>query len=125
LGWIVTSSRRGEMQTAYHLLVASSAKLLDRNSGDLWDSGKVASDQTSQIVYSGKPLISRQSCFWKVRTWDRDGNPGDWSPPAQWQMGLLDPADWSAHWITAQAPASPSTVTLAILHASYEAVDGA
>ena len=125
LSWIVSSSKRGEKQTAYQILVASSVKLLRQNSGDLWDSDKVASDETSQIVYAGKPLVSRQNCFWKVRAWERDGHPGDWSQAAQWQMGLLDKADWTAHWITAEAAASPSALTLAILHASYEAVDGA
>ena len=125
LSWIVSSSKRGEKQTAYQILVASSVKLLRQNSGDLWDSGQVASDETSQIVYAGKPLVSRQNCFWKVRAWERDGHPGDWSQAAQWQMGLLDKADWTAHWITAEAAASPSALTLAILHASYEAVDGA
>ncbi len=79
LSWILTSSRRGEKQTAYQILVASSAKLLDQDSGDLWDSGKVASDESSQIVYSGRPLVSREECFWKVRAWDADGHPGDWS----------------------------------------------
>ena len=124
LGWIVASTRRGETQTAYQILVASSLQLLNQNQGDLWDTGKVASDDTSQIVYSGKPLSSRQSCFWKVRSWDRDGTPGDWSQAARWQMGLLAPSDWSAHWITAEPPLPSSSLPLVIQHASYEAVDG-
>jgi len=70
LSWIMTSSRRGEKQTAYQILVASSPKLLANDKGDLWDSGKVASDESAQIVYAGAPLVSRQSCFWKVRVWD-------------------------------------------------------
>ena len=108
LSWIVASSRRGEKQTAYQILAASSANLLDHNIADLWDSGRVASDQTSQVVYSGKPLVSRQGCFWKVRAWDRDGHPGAWSHPAAWQMGLLAPEDWSARWIgAAGGDASP------------------
>ena len=73
LSWIITSSRRGEQQTSYQVLVASAAELLGKDKGDLWDSGKVASDEDSQIVYSGSPLVSRQSCFWKVRIWDRAG----------------------------------------------------
>ena len=123
LSWILTSDQRGEKQTAYRVLVASSAKLLDQNQGDLWDSGKVVSDESSQIVYVGRPLLSRQSCFWKVQAWDLDGKPGAWSSIAQWQMGLLTPADWQAQWITAQSPASNADASLVIRRATYEAVE--
>jgi len=124
LGWIITSSERGQKQSAYQFLATSSSQLLDKNKGDLWDSGKVSSDDTSQIVYAGKPLASRQNCFWKVRSWDHDGHPGDWSQAARWQMGLLDSADWSAHWITAEAAQPASSQPLLIQHASYESVEG-
>ncbi|HXI69114.1 MAG TPA: family 78 glycoside hydrolase catalytic domain, partial [Verrucomicrobiae bacterium] len=123
LSWIITSSRRGEMQTAYQVLVASTKKLLDDDKGDLWDSGKVASDQSCQIAYSGEPLISRQDCFWKVRTWDRDGNPGGWSQAARWQMGLFQPSDWSAEWISATISNTITTGPLIIRRATYEAVE--
>ena len=56
--WIIESGRRGEIQTAYQILAASSPDALDRNRGDLWDSGKVASEQSAQVQYSGKPLAS-------------------------------------------------------------------
>jgi alpha-L-rhamnosidase len=123
LSWIITSNQRGEKQTAYQVLVASSAKLLKQDCGDLWDSGKVASDETSQIVYAGHPLISRQSCFWKVRAWDRAGQPGDWSPGAEWHMGLLNATDWSAQWIVAEPPPPPAAGTLVIRKATYEAIE--
>ena len=58
LTWQVESGQRGAKQTAYQILVASSAELLKQNSGDLWDSGRVASAQTVNIVYAGKPLPS-------------------------------------------------------------------
>jgi alpha-L-rhamnosidase len=121
LSWILDSNQRGEKQSAYQVLVASSPKLAGQDKGDLWDSGKVASDESSQIVYAGSPLISRQSCFWKVRAWDRDGKPGAWSPVAQWHMGLLQTSDWEAKWIAAEAPAA--TATLVIRRGTYEAVE--
>ena len=121
LSWIITSNRRGEMQTAYQILVASSPKLLNEGQGDLWDSGKVSSDESSQITYAGDPLISRESCFWKVRTWDRDGKVGDWSPDAQWTMGLLQPADWSAKWIESVPSTGDTNAPLIIRQATYEA----
>ncbi|MGN6641940.1 MAG: family 78 glycoside hydrolase catalytic domain, partial [Verrucomicrobiota bacterium] len=71
LTWSVESDDRGEKQTAYQILAASSEALLAKNQGDLWDSGKVMSDATVNIVYDGRPLTSRQSCFWKVRVWDK------------------------------------------------------
>jgi alpha-L-rhamnosidase len=119
LSWILTSNRRGEKQTAYQVLVASSAELLRGGQGDLWDSGKVVSDESCQIVYSGKPLASRQPCFWKVRIWDRDDRSTPWSRVARWQMGLLQPADWKAQWIGANTPA----ITLMIRQAIYEGIE--
>jgi alpha-L-rhamnosidase len=109
LGWVMASTRRGELQTAYQILVASSEKLLKQNQGDLWDSGKVVSDQSIQVAYQGQPLASRRQCFWKVRVWDKDGQASAWSEPAQWTMGLLQPADWQAKWIGRDEP--PQTAT--------------
>ncbi len=124
LSWIITSDRRGELQTAYQILVASSVKLLKEDKGDLWDSGKVTSDETSQIEFQGRPLISRQNCYWKVRSWDRNGNRSRWSQVASWQMSLLKPDDWSAQWITADESNLAPAARLIIRHATYGAVEG-
>ena len=99
LSWIVTSKERGQKQTAYRILVASSAEKIASGIGDLWDSGKVGSSATNQIAYAGKPLASHQACYWKVMAWDAQGKPSEWSKAARWTMGLLDKADWKAKWI--------------------------
>lgn len=99
LSWTLASDQRGQKQTAYQILAASSPDLLAKNEGDLWDTGKLNSDQTIQVVYEGKPLRSRQGVWWKVRVWDKDGEPAEWSAPAHWVMGLLDKTDWQAKWI--------------------------
>ncbi|HEY4416908.1 MAG TPA: family 78 glycoside hydrolase catalytic domain [Verrucomicrobiae bacterium] len=125
LTWILTASQRGEAQTAYQILVASSRELLDADKGDLWDSGKVISSESSQIAYAGQPLVARANCFWKVRAWDKDATdaqPGAWSSVATWQMGLLQPEDWSAKWIeSASATTAGPPAELVIQHATYEA----
>jgi len=99
LSWIVESNRRNEKQTAYRIVVASSPEKLAKDEGDLWDSGKVASDRSGQIEYAGKPLTSHQWCLWKVCVWDGLDRPQPWSPAAQWSMGLLDPKEWKAVWV--------------------------
>ncbi len=100
LQWRVESAEHGQRQTAYRILVASTDATLARDEGDLWDTGKVMSDATSQIAYAGKPLASGQQCFWKVQTWGKDGAASKWSEPAKWSMGLLKPEDWKAQWIS-------------------------
>ena len=40
---------RGIRQTAYQILVASTPEILAKDQGDLWDSGKVASDRSVHI----------------------------------------------------------------------------
>jgi hypothetical protein len=101
LYWTVASDARGDRQTAYQILAATSADLLAQDQGDLWDSGKVESDETTHVVYAGKPLKSSQEVFWIVRVWDQDGNPSAWSKPANWTMGVLSDRDWHAKWIVA------------------------
>ena len=98
LSWIITSSERGVKQSAYQILVAGSEAGLKRNQGELWDSGKVTSDDTAQIYYAGLPLASRQQVFWKVRVWDQAGAVSE-SKPARWEMGLIQQDDWGAKWI--------------------------
>jgi len=73
LSWAIESAHRGERQTAYQVLVASTPAKLANDQGDLWDTGKVASDQSIQVEYAGQPLESRMACYWKVRFWDKDG----------------------------------------------------
>ncbi len=100
LSWILTSDKRGQKQTAYHVLVASSESLLKQHKGDLWDTGKVLSDQSVLVAYQGTSLRSGQPCFWKVRVWDMDQKASGWSEPALWTMGLLKPGEWeAARWI--------------------------
>jgi len=102
LSWVLQSSdaaARGEAQTGYRILVASTAARLARDEGDLWDSGRAESDRSIHVVYAGKPLASHARCHWKVRTWDQDGRASAWSPAALWTMGILRPEEWRAKWI--------------------------
>ena len=104
LSWTIESDVRGAKQSAYQILVAGSEAALNANRGELWDPGKVASSRTIQIDYRGRPLQSRQECFWKVRVWDQNDHPSPWSRSARWQMGLIEPSDWSARWIGDRSP---------------------
>ncbi|RYG33027.1 alpha-L-rhamnosidase, partial [bacterium] len=98
LSWVLESNVRGDRQTGYQIRVASTPEALKRGKGDLWDTGRVASDATVHIEYAGKPLTSRQQAWWTVTTWDKDGKPVT-SRPATWEMGLLAKSDWKAGWI--------------------------
>ena len=99
LFWQLAGRERGAKQSAYQILVASSADKLARDNGDLWDSGRVDSDETIQITYAGAALKSSQEVFWKVRVWDENQKLSAWSKPATWTMGVLNPADWQSQWI--------------------------
>lgn len=106
LSWIVESQERGVLQTAYEILIASTQKLLDQNHADVWESGRVQSDESNQVRYAGPPLSSRATCFWKVRVWDNHGHMSNFSKPAMWRMGLLTKSDWKMQWIGLKADAS-------------------
>ena len=104
LSWILNSKQRNQMQTAYHVLVASNEKILNQNIGDVWDSGVVDSKQNIQVTYNGVSLKSGVRYFWKVRVWDKNGDVSQWSQIFWWEMALLDSKDWKGVWINDGKP---------------------
>ncbi|GAA4702720.1 family 78 glycoside hydrolase catalytic domain [Nocardioides conyzicola] len=98
LSWRSVSSARGVVQSAYQVRVASSADALD--SADVWDSGKVTSDNQTDVVYGGPDLTSGTRYVWQVKVWDGSDAASAWSEPASFETGLLDAGDWGdADWI--------------------------
>jgi alpha-L-rhamnosidase len=95
----VDESARGVVQSAWQVIVASSAEKLAADEGDLWDSGQVIGAETLHHRYAGAPLNSGMAAYWKVRVWDGNGAASAWSETATWSMGLLEEADWEAQWI--------------------------
>ncbi len=81
LGWVLPSLQNGTVQTAYRIVVASSPDLLDEGKADVWDSGKVASANSSAVKMEGAALQPNTTYWWKVKTWDNYGNDSDYSAP--------------------------------------------
>jgi alpha-L-rhamnosidase len=92
-------------QTAYQIEVAEVS-----DSRPVWDSGRQDGAMSTYVTYAGPLLRSRGRYTWRVRAWDADSRPSEWSAPAEFEIGLLGPEDWSARWIshvvldTASAP---------------------
>ncbi len=97
--WQFQSTEHSQAQSAYRILAATSLGLLRQQHADLWDSGRVVSDQSIQVRYAGRGLASRQRVFWQVKAWDQDGAETAWSEPAWFETGLLQPEDWHGQWI--------------------------
>ena len=80
----------GIRQSAYEIKAVSKGETI-------WDSGKVLSNRM-RVQFEEK-LESRQKVYWKVRLWDENGQPGEWSQAAMFEMGLLNKEDFCASWI--------------------------
>lgn len=97
--WKNISSKQGEMQTAYQILVATDINKLSEKDADIWNSGKTQSSENILIEYNGEPLSSRQVLYWRVRTWNRENERSKWSDVAHFSIGLLEKSDWKAAYI--------------------------
>lgn len=119
LSWKINDSRRAITQRAYQIIVSSTLENLDHNNGDLWNSGKVSSDQSVHVRYKGKTLTSRMICYWKVKVWNNLGEVSAYSEAATWEMGLLWQADWHAQWITQSPSKTPEVVPSPLLRKDF------
>lgn len=98
--WAVEHTERGQKQSAYQLLVGTQPEMLEKDKSDQWDTGKVTSEESTQVAYAGKPLESGRTYYWKVRYWDKQGNASAYSRTAQFEMGLLSLEEWKGQWIS-------------------------
>jgi alpha-L-rhamnosidase len=105
LSWQLRDSGYGAKQSAYQVQVASSAALLGSGKADLWDSGKVPSEDSIHVVYAGKSLAPSTRYYWRVQLWGRDGQLYPPSDISWWETGLLG-ASWTAKWIGYEEPES-------------------
>lgn len=107
LSWTINSTERNQKQTAYQILVSSTPELLNNDKSDIWNTGKIKSEQSVHVVYQGKKLESAKKYFWKVRVWDKHNIKSEWSAPANWEMGLLEPDLWKAQWVGYDSEVAP------------------
>ena len=96
--WVVNDSDRGEYQTAYQIIVASSLANISSNIGDKWDSGKITSSDSTNVKYEGSVLSPKTRYWWKVRTWDKDNNQSEYSSYGFFDVALRN-SDWTASYI--------------------------
>ena len=104
LSWQLAPGPNELRQTAYQILVASSLEALRKDNGDLWDSKRVESQDSTFVPYAGRPLASGMQCFWKVRVWRQSGRATSWSNPARWSMGILSEPEWYGRFIGQARP---------------------
>ena len=97
--WKNVPGKEGTQQTAYQILVAMNSGSLSEKKANLWNSGKIESSSNMLIRYRGKELQSRQLLYWKVRTWDENGNVSKWSETGTFSIGIVDESDWAASYI--------------------------
>ena len=110
LSWILTSERRGVLQTAFRVLVASRPELAVEGRANVWDSTRVAS-ANPWIIYAGPPLASRTRYFWAVRVWAGPDLARDPAEPTWFETALLEDSDWRGRWIA--GPERPGPLTKA------------
>ena len=101
--WQLHDARRGARQTAYRIEVASTPALLQSGKADLWDSGKIASDQSIGVRYAGSSLQPEHRYYWRVTAWDQDSRPYPAPGTSWWETGLMD-SPWQAQWIGYELP---------------------
>jgi len=97
--WKLKSSKRGQSQTAYQVLVASDYENIKDGRGNIWDSGKINSYSQSNIKFKGVKLKSRTKYYWNVKVWDKDNLCSE-SKLSTFETGILNNKEWQGEWIT-------------------------
>lgn len=89
--WIILSDKQNVKQTAYQIIVST-------DKGEVWNSGRVESDQQLWVPYGGEKLKSATQCSWKVKIWTTAGET-TWSEEECFGIGLLKENHWTGRWI--------------------------
>ncbi|NDO55699.1 hypothetical protein FMN12_18380 [Bacteroides acidifaciens] len=102
--WKIYAQERNFKQSAYRICVADSPVKLENGDPNVWDSGKVLSDNSIFNPFKGKKLCSSTTYYWKVKVWNDKGEESVWSRANTFTTGLLNESDWgTSSWISMEA----------------------
>lgn len=96
ISWQLSADERDVLQQAYQIQVSTKQDF----GSVLWDSGRVESGQSLHIELKELEQQPKQRYYYRIRVWDQQNRPTEWSETAWWEAGLLSPEDWEAEWIT-------------------------
>ncbi len=100
--WQLRDALRGARQTAYEVMVSTSAS--GAGKGDFWDSGRIASSDSMNVVYKGPELKPSTRYYWTVKLWDAAEKPYATGAATWWETGLMSPDGWRGEWIGWETP---------------------
>ncbi len=103
LSWRLQDKASGAKQTAYEIMVSSKHDASGAKA-DIWDSGRVESEQSVGITYTGPRLEAEKRYYWRVKVWNKEGKPYPVSAASWWEMGLLTADAWKSKWISYELP---------------------
>ncbi|MHA1458639.1 MAG: glycoside hydrolase family 78 protein, partial [Promethearchaeota archaeon] len=98
--WLLTHDERNQTQSAYQIIMSSDKNLSKSEKGDMWESGKVISDNNANITYEGNPIEGDKLYFWRVKWWDKNGEESGYSQINHFGTAFIDESDWKAKWIS-------------------------
>lgn len=96
--WKTVHCSRGGKQRAFRILVSSSRENSLELKGDIWDSGKVISEDSVSVIYQGKSLRPGVRYWWRVAVWDTENRCSGYSESTFFDTGL-GYEDWNAAYI--------------------------
>lgn len=99
LSWTLESSKRNMQQSAFDIRVSESLESLQKGIDLIFSTGKIPSDQSVFVQFTGNTLKPGRKYYWQVRVWDQNDRVSKWSTPNYWLMGLMGPQNWVAKWI--------------------------
>lgn len=107
--WVMESTKRGEKQTAYRLGVATTFDKAVAGEFDVWDSGKISSDETHAYYgriteedgFAAAELKPRTEYFWTVTAWNAEGKEIPSHEIAKFETALFGDFGTDNKWIEA------------------------
>ena len=108
LTWQLQSTKRNVTQSAFEIRVSESLNSLQIGSDLIFHTGKIPSDQSVYVQFTGNTLKPGRKYYWQVRAWDQNDRASKWSEPGFWVMSLMEPENWTAKWIEANIRESES-----------------
>lgn len=111
LSWQLSSTKRNVTQSAFNIRVSEDIESLEKGENLIYSTGKIFSDQSVYVPFTGNTIKPAHKYYWQVRVWDQRDKASKWSKPGYWVMGIMSPHNWTANWIQENFPEKDSCVS--------------